>query len=258
MFTEYTLSEPVEAVKERHAPDAVVLDCETDFETLPGPQAEELGLVTNGITPTSYSEAWVPADAPEILKQYASSDLTIGMPGDGGVMWTRQTDPPVIIHKARLEGSPDSFVDFLVAEALVEVGLDVPEHFLPFFGEEYLAFAEVTGESLSPVDTYQLAAACYTGWLGLQIRDIFADWDGPLFDAWVDAGNRLEPRVSNLPGAIARGETSFAEAAELACSAIKHAGELPAPFDALDTTAYLDHGAPYAVQWAERTLEALD
>ena len=87
---------------------------------------------------------------------------------------------------------------------------------------------------------------------------MFAGWDGPLFDAWLDAGDRLEGRLDSLPGAIARGETSFSDGAELACSAIKHAGEIPPPFDALDTTVYLDHGPAFAVQWADRTVDALE
>jgi len=64
-------------------------------------------------------------------------------------------------------------------------------------------------------------------------------------------------RVEGLPGAMAHNRTTFADAAELACSAVKHAGELPPPFDALDTTVYLDYGPDYAVQWVERTIDAL-
>jgi hypothetical protein len=257
MFTERTLSPAVEQVHETHAPDALVLDCGQGFETLPAAQAEELALVTDTLVPATYPEAWLPPDAPDILRRYAGGDLTIGMPGDGSVAWTHQTDPPVVLCKPRLEGSPDAFVQFLVAEALVEVGLDEPEHFLGLFGEEYPDFADVTREILSPVETYQLAAACYDAYLGLQTREIFADWEGDLFDAWVDAGERLEPRLDDLPGAIARGETNFADAAELACSAVKHGGEIPSPFDALDAAVYLDHGPAFAIQWAERTVETL-
>lgn len=257
MFTERTLPEAVSNVQERHAPDALVLDCAENFETLPSAQAEQLLLVTDSIDPVSYPREWLPPDTPEVLTEYASEDLTVGMPGDGSVVWTRQTDPPVVICKPRLDESPDAFADFLLAEALVEVGLDEPEHFLGFFEDEYPRFAEATADLLSPVETYQVAAACYDAYLGLQTRETFADWDGPLFEAWADAGDRLEPRVEGLPEEMARGSTRFADAAELACSAVKHGGELPPPFEALNTEVYLEYGAEYAVQWAEKTVEAL-
>jgi len=257
MFTDRSLSPAVAAVRDRHAPDALVLDCASDFETLPPTQAEELSLLTDRLDPASYPDAWLPEDVPDQLVTYAGGSFTIGMPGDGSVVWTRQTTPPVVLCKSRLSGSPESFASFLAAEALVEVGLDVPEQFLPFFGEQYPAFAAATGGNLDPAGTYQLAAACYDAFVGLHTRDVFAGWDGPLFDAWLDAGERLEPRLEGLSGAVARGETTFPEAAELACSAVKHGGELPAPFDALDTAAYRDHGAPYAVEWAERVLAEL-
>jgi hypothetical protein len=57
---------------------------------------------------------------------------------------------------------------------------------------------------------------------------------------------------------VATGETSFAAAAELACSAVKHAVDPPTPFGALDTAAYRHHGAEYAVEWIERTLTELE
>ena len=257
MFSERALSAPVEAVRDEHAPDALAFDCERDFETVPSAQAEELGFVVDAFDPVAYDPAWVPPDAPDVLHRYVGPDLTIGMPGDGSVVWTHQTNPPVVLCKPRLAGSPGPFVDFLIAEALVQTGLDEPEHFLGFFRETYPRFAEVTRKLLDPVETYQLAVACYDAYLGLQTRDIFASWDGELFEAWFDAGDRLEPRLAGLPGALARGQTSFADGAELACSAIKHAGEIPAPFGALDATVYLDHGPDYAVRWAERTVEAL-
>jgi hypothetical protein len=180
------------------------------------------------------------------------------MPGDGGVAWTRQTDPPLVLVKPRLAGSPGPFVDFLLAEALVEVGLDVPEHFLGFFEARYPDLASAT--PLSPAGDYQLAAALYTAALGRRTHDVFADWaeDHPgLSDAWVDAGERLTPRLDDLSGAVARGETAFPAAAELACSAVKHDVELPAPFAALDSPAYDGHGAAFAVEWAARTFESL-
>jgi hypothetical protein len=257
MFTERTLTSDVAGIHEHHAPDALVLDSTENFETLPPAQAEELLLVTEGIDPVTYPDEWLPSNAPGVLQQYAGGDLTIGMPGDGSVVWTRQTDPPVVICKPRLDESPDAFADFLLAEALVEVGLDEPEHFLGFFEDEYTAFAAATDPMLSPVETYQVAMACYDAYLGLQTREVFAEWDGPLFDAWLDAGNRLEPRLDDLPEEMARGGTRFADATELACSAVKHEGDLPSPFDALDASVYLDHGPDFAVQWADRTVDAL-
>lgn len=258
MFDSRELSESVAAVKADHAPDAIVFDCERDFETLPPEQAEELGFVVDSLEPATYPTAWLPADAPTLLARYANSDFTIGMPGDGSVVWTRQTDPPVVLVKPRVQGSPESFIDFLLAEAFVELGLEVPEHFLGFFEERYLDLDRAV--TLDPNSTYQIAAALYDGWVGLQTRAEFATWhdDSPeLAAAWQDAGDRLEDRVSGLPGAVARGETDFADATELACAAIKHAIELPAPFAALDTEAYLDHGPEYGVRWAEKTFDAL-
>jgi len=56
---------------------------------------------------------------------------------------------------------------------------------------------------------------------------------------------------------VARGETGFATAAELACSAVRHGLDLPAPFAALDSPAYERHGADFAVRWAEKTFQEL-
>ncbi|USZ66774.1 hypothetical protein NGM10_08500 [Halorussus salilacus] len=254
MFEERSLSGEVAGVRERHAPDALVLDCASDFETLPPAQAEDLGLLADSLAPLSYPEEWLPEDAPELLRRLASTDFTVGMPGDGSVAWTRQTVPPTVFVKARVQGSPEDFVDFLLAEALVEVGTDEPEHFLGFFGERYRDL-----DSALPFDSgsvYQIAAALYDAYLGLHTREVFADWadDRPrLFEAWRDAGERIEPRLEGLPSAMARDETDFADAAEFACSAVKHGLELPAPFAALDTEAYRDHGPAYAVTWAEKT-----
>ena len=257
MFTERSLNDDVARVRDQHAPEALVLDCAENFETLPSAQAEELLLVTDSIDPATYPEEWLPSDAPTVLRRYAGGELTVGMPGDGSVAWTTQTDPPVVLCKPLLEQTPDAFASFLVAEALVEAGLDESEQFLGFFEERYRAFAEASSELLSPVETYQVAAACYDAYLGLQTRETFAAWDGPLFEAWLDAGERLTPRVDDLPSAMATGQTSFADAAELACSAVKHAGELPAPFEALNAAVYLEYGPDYAVQWIERTVDAL-
>jgi hypothetical protein len=260
MFSERSLDGELATVRERHAPDALVLDCERDFETLDPSVAEDLLLVTDGVDPLSYPDEWVPDDAPTELHAFASGDFTVGMPGDGGVAWTRQTEPPVVLVKPRLSGSPDDFVEFLLAEALVAVGLDVPEQFLGFFEGEYPAFAAATADHLSPAGTYQLAAAAFDAFVGLQSREVFAGWEDDLsglFDAWVDAGERLEPRLGDLSEEVAMGRTEFPAAAELACSAVKHGVEVPAPFGALDTSAYREYGSEYAVTWAEKTLSEL-
>jgi hypothetical protein len=260
MFRERTLGGSLTAVRESWAPGALVLEAGRDFETLDPARAEDLGLLVDDIDPASAPAGWLPPDAPAALERYASGEFTVGMPGDGGVAWTEQTAPPVVVVKPRLEGSPEGFVDFLLAEALVQVGLDAPEHFLGFFGDRYPAFASAARAYLDPAGTYQVAAACHEAHVGLATRDVFAGWEDDypdLFDAWVDAGNRLEPRLDGIQEALAQGRTEFGDAAELACSAIKHAGDVPAPFDALDAAAYRDHGADYAVEWAERTFEAL-
>ncbi|MEF8906302.1 MAG: hypothetical protein V5A13_00445 [Haloarculaceae archaeon] len=259
MFTERELSPGVATVREEHG--ALVLDAERDFETLPPAAAEDLGLLVDDLDPFSAPDAWLPPDAPEVLREYASDAFTVGMPGDGSVAWTRQTDPPVVVCKPRVDESPEAFRDFLVAEAIVQAGLGDPEHFLGFFGERYPEF-DAALDTLGPVETYQVAAACYDAYLGLATRDVFAGWnDGataPLFEAWVDAGDRLTGRLEGLPGAVGRGETGFADAAELACSGIKHALAVPAPFDALDADVYREHGAAYAVRWAEKTAETVE
>lgn len=258
MFTDRSLSPAVAAVREAHAPEALVLDCDRDFETLDPAVAEELGLFVEALDPVTYPSSWLPADAPDLLAEYAGGEFTVGAPGDGGVAWTRQTDPPVVFVKPRLEGSPESFVEFLVAEALVEVGLGLPEHFLAFFEESYRDLAAATEGRLDPVGTYQVAAALTTAYAGLHTREVFEEWaetHPDLHAAYVDAGERLEPRLSELSESVASGRTDFGDAAELACSAIKHGVEVPAPFTALDTAAYRDHGAEFALKWAERVFE---
>ena len=253
MFSERSLPEDVAAVRGEHAPDALVLDCERDFETLPPDGREALALFTDSIDPVSYEASWLPASAPELLKRLAGPDLVVGAPGDGSVAWTRQTDPPLVFVKPRIEGSPDAFVSFLLAEALVETGLDVPEQFLGFFRDAYADFAAAL--DAEPTTVYQVAHACYRAYVGLRTRGVFESWKGErpaLYDAWADAGERLGPRLDGLTDAVSRGETSFGDAAELACSGVKHGLDVPAPFDALDDPAYLEHGADYAVTWAER------
>ncbi|MFC3477895.1 DUF7089 family protein [Halobacterium litoreum] len=253
MFSERALSGDLAAVREAYASDALVLDCARDFEVLPPANRDDLALLTDSIVPHEYDESWLPEDAPELLRRLATDDLVVGMPGDGAVAWTSQTEPPVVFVKARIEGTPDAFADFLVAEALVEAALDLPEQFLGFFGETYREFDAAVDRD--PTTVYQLATACCDAYRGLHTREEFEAWgdDYPdLYDAWVDAGERLEPRLDGLAGEVARGETSFADAAELACSAVKHDVDVPAPFGALDSVAYRRHGPEYAVTWAEK------
>lgn len=259
MFEQRALEDDLEAVRETHVPDAVVLRSAGDFETLSPERAMQLGAFVESFDPLTYDEAWVPPDAPAVLGRLAGGDVAIGAPGDGSIAWTRQTRPPVVIEKPRTEGSPPDFVDFLVAEALVEAGLDVPEHFLGFFQDSYRDLDDAV--PLGPGDTYQVAAALFDAWVGLQTRDVFAVWPDEqprLGEAWRDAGERLQPRVSSLSTAIAAGDTDLADGIELACSGIKHGLDLPAPFDALDVAAYRDRGASYAVTWAEKVFDALD
>lgn len=257
MFTERELDGDLAAVRDAYAPGAVVLDCDRDFETLPPEHREDLLLLADELTPREYDQSWLPADSPELLRQLATTDFVVGMPGDGAVAWTTQTDPPLVFVKARIEGTPDDFADFLVAEALVEAGLGLPERFLGFFADEYPAFAAaVDGD---PTTAYQLAAAVATAFRGLHTRREFETWDADfprLHDAWVDAGERVAPRLDGLAGELAHGETSFADAGELACSAVKHDVDVPAPFAALDSPAFRRHGAEYAVTWAQKVYDA--
>lgn len=259
MFSERTIPTDVTGVREEYAPNALILDCDRDFETLPIPARDDLALLTDELHPFSAPEGWLPDDAPELLRRYAGTDLVVGMPGDGSVAWTHQTVPPVLFVKARVEGSPEEFIDFLLAEALVEVGLDLPEQFLEFFEDRYPEFADAV--PLDPASTYQLAVALCDAYNGLHTREVFVDWTDAyprLFEAWVDAGERIEPRVEGITREVATGRTDFSDATELACSAIKHGIEPPAPFSALDTHAYRDHGVGYAIKWAEKTLSSLD
>ena len=258
-FERRSLAAEVEAVHDAYAPDSIVLDVGRDFETLPPAVAEDLGLLVDALDPATYPQEWLPDDAPEALVRYAGPDFTIGLPSDGTVVPTRQTVPPTVLVKFRARGTPDDFLDFLLAEAFVQLSLDVHESFLPFYGERYPDLDRAV--DAGPADVYQIAAALYEAWVGLQTREVFADWDDDypaVHDAWVDAGDRLTGRLDELPGEVARGKTSFAAATEYACSAVKHGLDLPAPFAALDTEAFLEHGPDYAVRWAEKTFEQLD
>jgi hypothetical protein len=258
MFERRSLPDDLEDVRTTHARESLVLDVDADFDTIPSAAAEDLGLLVDSLDPATYPVEWIPEDSVEALHRYASTDFTVGMPGDGTVTWTRQTNPPVVLVKSRASGTPEEFRDFLIGEALVQVGLGVPEHFLPFFEAQYVALDEAV--PLGPASVYQMAAALYEGWVGRQTRSVFAEWVDShprLYHAWEDAGQRLVGRLDGLPGAVARGDTTFPEATEFACSAIKHGLDLPAPFAALDTSAYVEYGPVYAVQWAEKTFERL-
>jgi len=284
MFSSRELDADLEAVRDRHAPGSPVLDVATDFETLPPAAAEDLGLFVDGLSPASFPVEWLPDDVPEILRTYAGSTFTVGLPGDGTVVRTTQTDPHTVLVKPRADGTPDDFLAFLIADRLVQIGVDptpgplgtddtgshLPESFLPFFGERYLELDAAirrpdseTGTSTTgygPNDVFQVAAALFDAWVGLHTRDAFASWEETrprLFDAWRDAGDRLSGRLDDLAGEVARGQTEFPSATEYACSAVRHGLDLPAPFAALDTSAYRDRGAPYAVTWAEKTFDSM-
>ncbi|MFC5277340.1 hypothetical protein ACFPM1_00965 [Halorubrum rubrum] len=291
MFSARDLDADLAAVRDRHAPGSPVLDVDAEFETLPPAAAEDLGLFVDGLDPFSCPDEWLPSDAPEALRRYAGPTFTVGLPGAGTVVRTTQTDPQAVLLKRRAEGTPEDFLAFLIADRLVQVGVEpaagtvasseepgdrLPETFLPFFGPRYRDLdaairrpypsgdgADTPSDAthrFDAADVFQVAAALYDAWVGLHTREVFAslEEESPrLYDAWVDAGERLEGRLSDLPTEVARGETDFASATEYACSAVRHDLDLPAPFAALDTAAYRDRGAPYAVKWAEKTFAAL-
>ena len=288
MFSARSLDDDLAAVRDRYAPGSPVLDVGSDFETLPPAAAEDLGLFVDALDPASYPAEWLPEAVPDLLRKHAGPTFTVGLPGDGTVVRTAQTDPPAVLVKRRAEGTPDDFLAFLVAERLVQIGCEpapgavggdaandgdpdsLPESFLPFFGERYRDLDAAirrpdpeTGASTTgfgPTDVFQVANALFDAWVGLHTREAFASWEGEhprLFDAWADAGDRLSGRLGGLSGEVARGDTEFPGATEYACSAVKHDLDLPAPYGALDTAAYRDRGAAYAVAWAEKTFAAL-
>lgn len=283
MFSARTLDEDLTAVRDRHAPGSPVIDVDAEFETLPPAVAEDLGLFVDRLDPFSAPEGWLPSDAPETLRRYAGAPFTVGLPGAGTVVRTTQTDPQAVLLKRRAEGTPGDFLAFLIADRLVQVGIEptagavasseepdgrLPETFLPFFGPRYRDLDEAIRTPaphdstlrFDAADVFQVATALYDAWVGLYTRDVFASWEGEfprLYDAWVDAGERLEGRLGDLAGEVARGETDFPSATEYACSAVRHGLDLPAPFAALDTAAYRERGAPYAVKWTEKTFSAL-
>jgi hypothetical protein len=272
MFSPRSLDDDLAAVRDRYAPGSPVLDVESDFETLPPAAAEDLGLFVDALDPASYPGEWLPEAVPDLLRKHAGPAFTVGLPGDGTVVRTTQTDPQTVLVKRRAEGTPDDFLAFLIAERLVQAGREppLPDSFLPFFGERYRDLDAAirrpdpeTGESTTgfgPTDVFQVANALFNAWVGLHTRDEFASWEDEyprLFDAWTDAGDRLSGRLGGLSSEVARGDTDFPSATEYACSAVKHDLDLPAPYGALDTTAYRERGAPYAVAWAEKTFAAL-
>lgn len=247
MFTVRELPSDLEAVRATHAPGARVFVCEREFETLDSRWLDALAGRVDDVDPLVYPAAWVPETAPSILRRLTRSDLVIGLPEHGSVTWTRQTTPAVVLIRPRARGSPEDFLDFLIGEAFVEIDRAPVEHFLGFFEDQYLDIAALC----SPSEAYQLGAALYTAYVGLNAVKEFAEWaqrHPRLYAAWLDAGDRLAPRLTDLPTAVSRGDTTFADATEYACSAIKHDLDLPAPFGALDSLAYREYGAAYAVQ----------
>lgn len=282
-FTLRTLDDDLRELRDRYAPGSPVLDVARDFETLPPSVAEDLGLFVDGLSPISYPDEWLPDVVPDALRAYAGPTFTVGLPGAGTVVRTTRTDPPAILVKRRAEGTPDTFLAFLIADQLVRIGVEptsgseLPETFLPFFGPDYIDLddairhpgsvdpdrhpeEEPSRTRFGPADVYQVAAALFEAWAGLHTREVFASWETTfprLFEAWIDAGERLEGRLPKLAGEVARGETTFPAATEYACSTVRHGLDLPAPFAALDTTAYREHGAPYAVKWAAKTFESM-
>jgi hypothetical protein len=256
MFERRVLDSEVAAIRDEHAPHAIVLDATADFETLTGASLDDLATRVDAIQPHDYDPAWVPEESPDLLHRLTRTALVVGMPGDGSIVWTTQTTPPVVIVKPRVQGSPADFVDFLVAEALVAAGLDLPEHFLGFFRSEYPAFADAVPDDAHT--TYQLAVAVCEAYRGRHLRSVFEAWPTAhprLGAAWADAGTRLADRLADLPTDVARGDTQFADAAELACAGVKHDIDVPPPFAALDTLAFEDHGARFATRWAEKLFD---
>ena len=258
MFSEYALGEDLIELCENTDCDTLVVESQRDFEALPEDALFEVALLTEDISPTPCPESWLSEDSPQTLSRLTKNDLAIGLPGDGSVTWTAQTTPPLIIIKPRIAGAPTDFKDFLIAEAILQLSRDHPEHLLSFFREDYRSLeGAVNGDSdLS----YRLAIALYRGWQGLDTRASFQTWEEKyprLGAAWSSAGGHLEGRVSELPTLLADGTMGFGAATELACSALKHDISLPAPFRALDVESFRDHGARFAIKWAERTYAQL-
>lgn len=259
MFTAHHLTPELEELRDELLPSALVLECEQEFEAMPEDWVYELALITESFDPLSHPEEWIPTDAPPSVGRLADGEPSIGMPGDGGISWTAQTEPPLVFLKPRLQGVPEGFRDFLIAEALLQCSLGLPEEPVGWLGEEYPAFQEAAGGA--PDAAYRLAAALMEGWNGLETRDHFATWESGypgLHHAWVDAGDRLVERIDSLPRLVANGTLSFVDATELACSAIKHELALPSPYDALDEDAFREHGPAFAIRWTAETVGESD
>lgn len=259
MFAEHDLADDVTELRDELVPDGLVLDVDREFETMDPEWGYELALITDSMDPVTYPEEWVPTSAPRALRRLTDGDLTIGQPGDGGVAWTTQTTPPLVFVKPRLEKVPTGFRDFLIAEALLQVALGVPEEPLAFFGEEYRSLQDAAGGE--PKLAYGLAVALTEGWRGLVTRERFRAWetDYPrLHEHWADAGERLADRVADLPRLTANGRLGIADATELACSAIKHGLDLPKPYAALDVEAFREQRAAFAIQWVAQTIASAE
>lgn len=256
MFSEYELGDDLRDLSESHGCDVRVVTAERDFEILPEEGLYEIALITEEISPTPASADWLSAESPSALTRLTKNDIAVGLPGDGGVTWTAQTTPALIIVKPRLTGAPSDFIDFLVAEAILQLARGHPEHLLAFFGDNYRSLERAVNDDTDLA--YRLAVSLFMGWQGLDTRPTFQTWENEyprLGEAWSSAGDHLEDRVNALPALMADGSLGFGAATELACSALKHDLSLPAPFRALDVTAFRDHGARFAVTWAERTYD---
>ena len=258
MFTEADLPEELSDLRSSIAPDTLVVTCRREFESLPEDGLYELAMITDRIESHDYDPAWVPDSAPDVVQRVLDGDPTIGLPGDGGLTWTKQTDPPIVLLKPRLDGIPTDFHTYLIAEALLDIALDHPEHPLGFFRDQYSALQAATDDDSGL--TYRLAGALCEAWCGLGRRERIAEWEDTwptIYAAWVDAGEQLTERVNELPDLLRNGSMGFAGATELACSGIKHDLALPKPFDALDVAAYREHGPAFAVRWTERTVSQI-
>ena len=257
MFATRDLSPPVAAWQTEVLPDARVVDCGREFDVLPADLTYELALFTDAVTPVTYPDTWIPGDAPSHLQRYTGSNPVVGRPGQGSVTWTRQYDPPVVIVKPRGRDLPESFLAFVLAEALLVCSLGLPEHPLGFFEGNYQELQDIVGE---PAPTARLAGALFDAWIGLHTRPRYRGWanDHPeLLAAWEEAGRLLDDRIANLQDRRTSGSIDFLEATDIACSAIKHGHDLPSPYQALAVDRYRTEGAPYALRWVERTINAV-
>lgn len=259
MFHPYGLRDDLQELRDDLAAEVEILECDREFEAMPEDWVYELAFITESIDPVAYPGSWIPPNAPSAMGRYTRADPAIGLPGDGGVTWTVQTDPPLIFVKPRLTGAPEDFRDFLVAEAILQLSLEHPETAIAFFGESYPSLQEAAGDD--PDLAFRLAVSLFDAWKGLETREQFRTWDGSyprLHRAWADAGEQLQPRIDALPRLLSDGSLRFGEATELACSAIKHDLDLPSPFGALDVEAFRERGASFAVRWTETTVDQLD